>query len=542
VSGGFIENPTGDDYAAAAERALADKRFALALEQIGAALSFDPLSPAYLALLRSIVTRAPKPLSMLPQEGEQFFGVIAVRAEALASRRRLGDAIETLLQVVTFRPGLPYLAWLDRWSAKGPLRGVRADEVLRRSLKLAAAFEREAPHPANVRGALALLDRLAEERITVRDSAVVIGAQLLRAAGGFDAAERRLRDALATGAGVVVHEAIAALLRADARLDEAIAEIDNAGAKAPARLEARVEKLEMLCELEKIADARVLAAHLEPDAHKSFGQVEVAIRACRAFAEARSGYRFEANRAELSTIARAADAPPIADRLLDRLDAYRTAVPALVGSVADVVRRALQRAAHERPLGPLRLRLRSDDPIPRSAAIALSSGLTELGLSGGIDGIEADAPVKMPNEASIHRVSALATSATDLDEWVRGEALEREELEAILVAPPAPRCGRNPVDRLHLVHVAAFALFARRADDDPEVALTLERYARGEDSWLAAAAIGVIGALLRREPAPHSATLLACVGDLRGEHVDAIHDPRALALAATPCPSPRARL
>lgn len=161
---------TEAEYAAAAQSAAERGDLPLALEQIAAALSFDPESSAHRAILALILTKTKNPLPLLASQGSVFFGSMALRALLLAERGEVGRAVPLLLQVAAFRPGIPYLAWVHEWIETRGLRGVPVDEVCLRTravLRAARADEDRLACETNVRALVALLHALAEERTVV---------------------------------------------------------------------------------------------------------------------------------------------------------------------------------------------------------------------------------------------------------------------------------------------------------------------------------------------------------------------------------------
>ena len=161
---------TEAEYAAAAQDAAERGDLALALEQIAAALSFDPESAAHRAILALILTKTKNPLPLLATHGTMFFGSMALWAFLLAERGEVGRAVPLLLQVAAFRPAIPYLAWVLEWIETRGLRGVPVDEVCLRArviLRAARADEDRLACETNVRALVALLEALAADRIAV---------------------------------------------------------------------------------------------------------------------------------------------------------------------------------------------------------------------------------------------------------------------------------------------------------------------------------------------------------------------------------------
>jgi hypothetical protein len=161
---------TEAEYAAAAQDAAERGDLQLALEQVAAALSFDPESAAYRAILALILTKTKNPLPLVAARGSVFFGSIALRALLLAERGEVGRAVPLLLQVAAFRPAIPYLAWTYEWVETRGLRGLRVDDVCLRAralLRAARVAEHRLGCEPNVRALIVLLEALREERTAV---------------------------------------------------------------------------------------------------------------------------------------------------------------------------------------------------------------------------------------------------------------------------------------------------------------------------------------------------------------------------------------
>ena len=86
------------------------------LTHLAVALSLAPLDGDALALLDEVLGAAGDgALEALAVEDGTYFGLVALRAYVLAGRGRFDEACGLLFDVATFRPALPYLAWLERW-------------------------------------------------------------------------------------------------------------------------------------------------------------------------------------------------------------------------------------------------------------------------------------------------------------------------------------------------------------------------------------------------------------------------------------------
>src|SRR5262245_53523543 len=114
--GGYIDDPTDEDFAEAARAALRVKDLRLAMQQVSAAVALRPLHEPYLRLLDDVLRATPGPLSLveLPREGA-CYGLCAARARALARVGRIDEALGALLQAAAFRPSAPFLVWAVDW-------------------------------------------------------------------------------------------------------------------------------------------------------------------------------------------------------------------------------------------------------------------------------------------------------------------------------------------------------------------------------------------------------------------------------------------
>jgi tetratricopeptide (TPR) repeat protein len=105
---------TADHYEVAALDLAKKGNYPLAFVQMATALSSNPLDTKRLRIADSWLTSHADALMNLSEHAD-FFGVIALRARLHAHRRQVSQALALLLQVVAFRPDVPYLAWLGAW-------------------------------------------------------------------------------------------------------------------------------------------------------------------------------------------------------------------------------------------------------------------------------------------------------------------------------------------------------------------------------------------------------------------------------------------
>ena len=182
----FVEQPSAEDYARAARQAIAAEDWRLAFEQTGAALAFNPESAAYLELLAEALQGAREPLAYLNLSEDAFFGLVAVRAWALNRVGNFDEALETLLEVVLFRPEIPYLSWLPTWLRAAPAITRTTLErnwpLLREFFELVRGATAKSSFTANVDGAAALLGAFRAKSIEPVPVTLLHSA-LLRACG-----------------------------------------------------------------------------------------------------------------------------------------------------------------------------------------------------------------------------------------------------------------------------------------------------------------------------------------------------------------------
>ncbi len=125
-----VDNPSGDDYAKAAREALDQAHLREGIICVAAALAFDPNREAWLELMDAILERADDPLALVEVDRERpFFGLVAVRAWALARVGRVDDALALILEVATYRPAIPYLRWAKQWVQRHAKRKVDLNRV-----------------------------------------------------------------------------------------------------------------------------------------------------------------------------------------------------------------------------------------------------------------------------------------------------------------------------------------------------------------------------------------------------------------------------
>ena len=509
---------TAADYTDAARAALDDERFALAFEQIAAALSFDPLDLPRLGLLETILARSKKPLRHLPASGDVFFGLAAVRACGLAREGSMGAAVGGLLQVVAFRPTVPYLAWLDRW-LDGPsgVRGVGVDDVLAgvaHFLRSSDAAGREPGVRVNLGAAERLLERLVRDRPRSTSRVPVLRSILLRRLDRPEEARDWLRAQRSHAGSRDVWLELAAAERGLGDLEAARVWLEKAVAAVPTDTAAKLDRADLLLEMGLFESARA-AYHDLLDVGLE-GSSRDRVEALDAYASVlfspseRGGW---VRVAGLTT----GWGKAVRD---DLLSVTETAIW-LDDPVAHVVRSAVARAAERPPSdrGRVVVRVRLLDPPPRSAYLALAAGLRALDLEGDLlatvdDGVSPARDVEAPSasspvdHAALERVRDLSSTAIDLEAWCAGPGagLSPSAADPILDGAIGMPRGTDPVAWLQRARMAAMCLVARASSEPatgakPGAELAwLSDLAHAADDWLSAAAIAVLSALSRARP------------------------------------------
>ncbi|WP_394839457.1 tetratricopeptide repeat protein [Pendulispora rubella] len=85
-------------------------------EDLARALAVRPNDSETLALADAWIAAAKDPLELVPLHTETTFAMVALRARVLATRGKVTEAIELLLQVVATRPDVSYLPWATAWA------------------------------------------------------------------------------------------------------------------------------------------------------------------------------------------------------------------------------------------------------------------------------------------------------------------------------------------------------------------------------------------------------------------------------------------
>ncbi len=509
------------DYAAAAAAAFERGDARLALEQIGAALSFAPHASEHLALLDLVLSRVSRPLDLLPDERGAFFGGAAVRAYVLARSGQLARAIWLLFEVASFRPQVGYLGWLEEWSS-GDLRGVDAARVCAAVARY-VSDRAAAVVPENLRGCAALLRSLRAARPkAARDLAKVEAAVLAR--GGWY--EQALQALVACAGEADDPEWLAqraALERKVGRLERAHESLARALELAPGRPHLQAD----------LADTLLAMGRLE-QAQSHYRDVATgASDGLRTHGE--DGVRYIAWLCDPSGPALS---PPGSSALTIRevfplWALYRTHPPPAAEHELVVLLRSVLRNAALRGTPPgARVVARVAHPPSRSLELAFDAGMRALGGRGVIAHPHTPAATLSEPEAldsaTRRRIFALASTEMDIDRWCAGDdALAQAEAEMAFLNPF--EAGSDPFETMDRARLATLALALRALEPHAATARWVLALAGSGDEWESRPAVTVLAAKARadaRWSVPVRDALERCLYD----HPEAAHVHGALAV------------
>jgi tetratricopeptide (TPR) repeat protein len=488
---------TREEYLAEAAALLGRGRYAPAALQLAAALTFDPQAEDSLRLTERWLTDTPKPLSVLPADGEIFFGLVALRALAFARARQLGRAVVLLMKVGVFQPSVPFLGWAKAWVGGDPLlRGVPRDAVLALGAKLVSAIPDDDLRPGiaqTIEGAVAILDALDRRSSQPPSDAAVLASFLLRKGSGFEEAVARL-GASRCSRDVRYEAALAAALRDVGDRAGALAALLRAVECDPSSVETSLDLVESLMDEGRFEEAAQRAADPSLRSVESAGvRAKTLALYARTLADEDAAARASAE----DGLAGRGDA--LARALVRDLRLGRTELPGLFDPVA-----ALIRSFGDRPpggAGRVRVRVDLDGPLPAGARAAFVAALAKHEREGELlttTGAPSGAP-SAPDDRLAAQVEEIARQV-DVDRWCRDSPhLGRRALEALVTSPPIRwACWLpDPVEAVHLCLVAALA--ASTSDGTDRLSLVREA-ATGEDTWLSAAGLTVLGAVARTQP------------------------------------------
>jgi tetratricopeptide (TPR) repeat protein len=491
------KGPTEDDYAGAAAVALERGDLRLALEQIGAALSFAPTNRAHRQLLDTILARTERPLDLLPSSGSAFFGAAAVRALVLARRGQVGEAVTLLFDVVRFRPSAPYLVWLAEWMS-GPrgARGVRIEEVIEGTLLLCLATDRAGqsnPSDHNLESVARLISLLRRERARVPPRLWLAESMVLRRLGRTEQARRCIEQAiertpdeaelwveLGNVLEMLGHDASASLRRAtELEPERATIWLDLGNAELEeGRLRGSITDYERALELGLDSEGR---AHAECGA-----------RYARALLSADTEAPFSAS---IHTSF---------GHSLERMSRrWVSELPREPDELAELITDFIHRVEQTPPSGAVRMRV-DGMPICASARWLVRAALAARGVDGALAGEhdEDRGPIRLEAVDPALRTEAatLASGPFDLpsllavsDGPTRDVAWARASLDQFDAASAAP------VSALAHHRLAVLVAVARGAQSPSDQATAyLIELAECPDTWLSCVAWTVLGGLAER--------------------------------------------
>ena len=517
-SNGFVEDPTDRDYATAARAALAQRNYRLAFQQIGAALALAPLDREHMALCDQIADRAPGPLQHLPPT-DPFFGLHAVRGRVLGSLGRRDEALEVLLNVVSFRPATPFLLWTRSWSTPPKSKGKKSREKRSRgkdprpetlvagALELAAAVaELELPLAEGVQAnVIVAREHLAalSKRHPARVELIIAEARLYRAERSLDQAralalslpeswEREVELAAIARVGQKWEDALAALERAHELRDDDTSSLLDIGALS----------LE-LGRWERARQAYRQVAQLDPGS--------VWATAGQRYARWLSGE--EVAHAELMV-----SDDPAADAWAASLEraiaAYGARLPDPVDPLIGVLRQVDEQLPHETASGPIHVKVRGDRPAAPSAQLVFDAIVASHDRGGEltVDSEHAEEnrwppwneDVAPPAEALAAALGKIAASPFDREAWndAASELAGEHSLYALRDATVWLPAEGHPdrARRMHGVQLAAALAIAAHPDKLERRQQALATMLAARDDWVSAAAAIGLWRLAELEP------------------------------------------
>jgi tetratricopeptide (TPR) repeat protein len=533
----YVANPGAEDYRRVALIGLDRRDHRLAIEQIGAALAFDPMCPQSLAILERIAHEAPR---RCLENDDAFFGAAAVRAWALARHGELEEALLELLAVARFRPDIPYLVWAREWLAAPCAARPRWEHV---GPAFSALFERMRDADdldacaATVHAAVAALEAFREVS-DQRAAVTVLTTAFLRLLGRHEHAVRVVEAERARAPNFLLSFELGNLHRDAGDLVAAVPCFREAATLAPDEPRIQLALADALLDHADFGDAaetyarvaRLVPLHARAPATALFA---------RALAEPSSSARTQLERL-------AAEERPggLAQRLAHELAELDTVLSSPMDPISRVVADALTRM-HDGPAGRrVQIRIRSDHPAPPSARLALTLGARALGvtaelrLDGPHVGAAEDAswfPVggcdatswPSPDEQIVAALAALAATPFGDRAWAEGAAAairdwtpeQRTQLPRAMVQPVTPPPGWHALRWVYVTQVAAaYCIAATSATwEGSQRREWLFAIAGGLDDYTAAAAVIGLGCIARQEPGarPEIEALFAKLFDRR---------------------------
>lgn len=520
----LLEDPSAEDFARAARWALQSEDWALAIQQISAALTFGPEDRNHLALLDAILARSKQSARLveLPPDGV-FWGLCAVHARWLAHHGDLDGALAALFEVVAFEPSAHYLSWGVTWTASTKARrGILPMTIARGLVKLTESVRAKCESPnrlehanlerfsSNLESGLLIAERTQLKHPT-HDDLRVARSRAWRLLGRWAEAERCIEAGSKKSWGVVVERAAIAAARGDASAR-------SHWLRRAAEL--RPDSPETHCDL-----ARALLDE---------GRLSEAV--CR-FEQALSLEGCPRDGALLAVYARALQgrqtllpsdfpqgaSPSRIQALCRDLHAYVTRLPDPIDPLIAVVRSATSRAASTQGSAPIRVRVTSERPACASLELAFRHSVSRVGKSVQLEtlctardnptSVLLTAPFAEPNHLPRHDsdatlrgiVASLARSPFRWQSWCDNAAARGARTESSiwlqLSTTPADDETLEAVQWVHAYQIAG-ALLAAHAGNDVELRFSdLRRTALHSTDWMSAAAVVGLRALAERYPA-----------------------------------------
>jgi tetratricopeptide (TPR) repeat protein len=234
------------DEEAAARVAMDDGDYSHAAEHLAHALAREPTAATLIVLLDRLAAEAPGEVEdLIPiEDGEPWFGTVALHAGVLARRGEVARAFDLLCQVASVRPDIPYLEWAQSWFTREEF--VPLDAVCDSLSRLLGPALTDGP-PTVFAEALAAVAPL--ESVHPEDPDFLTTRSVLaRRAGLLDQAVLEARRAVAHGGDTLAAVALANAYRARGEVAEAVQTLEAAAGHAEDPVPVRVELANLLLE------------------------------------------------------------------------------------------------------------------------------------------------------------------------------------------------------------------------------------------------------------------------------------------------------
>jgi tetratricopeptide (TPR) repeat protein len=208
-----------------------------ALMHAARALAVEPSSPRALAFADRVLSAMPDALDHLSMDEEVPFGIIAMRARALATVRRYVDAADLALQLGAFRPQLAYVPWaLEFLAARPDLSTTDAERLIARAPAVYEALKKaplaSMPTRVNSEALCELMGKL-QPIATSKSKASYLRSALLRRLGRPAEAVKEARRAFANEPTWLSAIELGLAHRDAGNIDEALAMLKRAAQLDP---------------------------------------------------------------------------------------------------------------------------------------------------------------------------------------------------------------------------------------------------------------------------------------------------------------------